>query len=86
MAALIRSVLLLLTLLLILLLGVTHGLRGLVVAGAAIVAWSARETRAWRVAEAFLVRLTGSRRRAGVTVLSVIIVVMVAFNVYQATH
>ena len=86
MAALIRSALLLLAFVIILILGVVHGLRGLVVAGAIILAWAAKDTRAWKSTETFLVRLTGSRRRAGVTVLSVIIVVMVAFNVYQATH
>jgi hypothetical protein len=84
--ALIRSALLLFALIVILILGVAHGLRGLVVAGAIILAWAAKETRVWKSGEAFLVRVTGSRRRAGVTVLGVIIAAMVAFNVYQATH
>ena len=86
MAALIRSALLLAALILILVLGVAHGLRGLAVAGAVILVWTAKDTRVWQRTEAFLVRITGSRRRAGVTVLSVVIVVMIAFNVYQATH
>jgi hypothetical protein len=86
MAPVIRSALLLGMLILILILGLAHGLRGFVVAGAIILAWAAKDTRVWKRSEAFLVRVTGSRRRAGITVLSAVIVVMVAFNLYEATH
>ena len=56
------------------------------VAGVIIALWTAKDSRAWKATEAFLVRLTGSKRRAAVAVLAVIIIVVLGFDVYQATR
>jgi nicotinamide riboside transporter PnuC len=82
----IRSVLVAILLVAVLIIGIAHGTRGLVVAGVIILAWSAKDSRAWKAAEAFLVRLTGSRRRAAVLVMAVVIVVVLVFDVYQASR
>jgi hypothetical protein len=82
----IRSVLVALLLIAVLILGIAHGIRGLLVAGAVVLAWGAKDSPAWKISEAFLVRLTGSKRRAAVAVMGAVIVVMLAVDVYQATH
>jgi hypothetical protein len=61
----------------------THGLRGLAVVAVLLLLVSAPRTRAWIIAEGFLVRLTGSRRRAAVLVMSTVIVILLAFEVYS---
>jgi uncharacterized membrane protein len=63
-----------------------HGLRGLVVVAILLLVASAPRTRAWNVAERFLVRLTGSRRRAAVLVMSTVIIILLAFEVYSLLH
>jgi hypothetical protein len=86
MTTLIRSGLLLLLFVLVLIVGISHGLRGLAVAGVVFLIWALRDTRAFRSGEAFLIRLTGSRSRAWITALSVVIVALVAVDVYQTLH
>ena len=70
----------------VLIIGIVHGTRGLVVAGVIIALWTAKDSRAWKATEAFLVRLTGSKRRAAVAVMAVVIIVVLGFDVYQATR
>ena len=70
----------------VLIIGIAHGTRGLVVAGVIIAVWTAKDSRAWKATEAFLVRLTGSKRRAAVAVMAVVIIVVLGFDVYQATR
>lgn len=82
--ALLRSTLVLALMIVALILGAAHGARGLAVAGAAILAWAAKDSAAWRRGEAVLVRLTGSRRRAAIAVLGTVIVVLITVNVLQA--
>lgn len=61
-----------------------HGLRGIaVVVGVAVLA-SAVQTRAFRTTERALVRLTGSRQRAAMAVMGLVIVVVVAVSVIEA--
>lgn len=61
-----------------------HGLRGIaVVVGVAVLA-SAVQTRAFRTTERALVRLTGSRQRAAMAVMGLVIVVVVAVTVIEA--
>jgi hypothetical protein len=86
MSAMIRSLLLLLLFALVLIVGIAHGLRGLAVAGVFILLWAAKDTRAFRASETFLARLTGSRRSAWLTVAVIVIVAVVAVDVYGALH
>ncbi len=61
-----------------------HGLRGIaVVVGVAVLA-STVQTRAFRTTERALVRLTGSRQRAAMAVMGLVIVVVVAVTVIEA--
>jgi hypothetical protein len=63
-----------------------HGVRGLLIAVVLLVAVSAPRTRTWRTVEYYLVRLTGSRRRAAVLALSVVLVLMVSVDIYEFVH
>jgi hypothetical protein len=58
----------------------THGVRGVVVLIAIVLAVTVPRTAVWRYCERWLVRLTGSRRRAAVVVLTVIIFAGLAVN------
>lgn len=81
---LIRSLLLFGVLVLCTALIAAHGLRGIaVVVGVAVLA-SAVQTRAFRTTERALVRLTGSRQRAAMAVMGLVIVVVVAVSVIEA--
>src|SRR5205823_13018609 len=55
---------------------VAHGLRGVAALVVLLLLVSAPRTRAWSVSERALVRLTGSRKRAAILVMSVVIVVV----------
>lgn len=63
-----------------------HGVRGVVFVIVIMLVATLPQTGAWRVTERALVRLTGSRRRATVLVLGVVICVLVVVNVYQYTQ
>lgn len=63
-----------------------HGLRGLVVLAVVLVLASAPRTRVWQAAERALVRLTGSRKRAAILVLSLTILVLLAIDLYSLAH
>lgn len=80
---LIRAVLLVAALLLCTALIAGHGLRGIAVVAGAVVLASAVRTRGFRAAERTLVRITGSRQRALLLIMSVMIAAMVAASVIQ---
>lgn len=63
-----------------------HGVRGVAIVVFLIMLASLPRSRPYQVAEYWLVRITGSRRRAFVVFMSFLIVVLVAFNVYELTH
>jgi hypothetical protein len=86
MGGVVRSLLVLLLFALLLIVGVAHGLRGLAFAGVFILAWAAKDTRAFKTIEGVMIRITGSRRAAWITVLGIIIVVVVALDVFHALH
>jgi hypothetical protein len=61
-----------------------HGLRGIAIVVAVAVLASAVRTQAFRATEQALVRLTGSRQRAAMLVMGLVIVVIVAVSVIEA--
>lgn len=61
----------------------THGFRGVVALVVLLLVVSVPRTRAWQATEQTLVRVTGSRRRAAVLVMSVIIVAVLAVDIYS---
>ncbi len=63
-----------------------HGIRGLAIVVFLVLLASLPRSRPYQIAEYWLVRITGSRRRAAVVVMSVLIAALVAFNVYTLTH
>jgi hypothetical protein len=63
-----------------------HGIRGLAIVVFLVMIATLPRSRPYQIAEYWLVRMTGSRRRAAVIVMSVIIALLVAFNVYELTH
>jgi hypothetical protein len=63
-----------------------HGVRGVAVLILLLMLASAPRTRTWSATERTLVRLTGSRRRAAVLVMSTVIVVVLAVDVYSLVH
>jgi hypothetical protein len=63
-----------------------HGIRGLAIVIFLVMVASLPRSRVYAIAEYWLVRITGSRRRAAVAFMTFIIVVLVAFNVYSLTH
>lgn len=60
-----------------------HGVRGVVLVIAIMAVATLPQTRIWQVTERSLVRLTGTRRRAAVLVMAIVIGVTIAVNVYQ---
>lgn len=65
---------------------VAHGARGVAALAVLILVVSVPRTRAWSMAEGALVRLTGSRKRAAILVLSTIIVAVLAVDAYSLLH
>lgn len=63
-----------------------HGIRGIAVVTALVVVYSLTRTRAWRSGESWMVRLTGSRKRAAAVVLGAIIALTVAVNLVTFIH
>lgn len=63
-----------------------HGIRGVAIVVFLILLASLPRSRPYQFAEYWLVRITGSRRRAFIVFMSFLIVVLVAFNVYELTH
>jgi hypothetical protein len=63
-----------------------HGIRGIAVLVVLLLLVSAPRTRTWSVTERALVRLTGSRKRAAIVVMSTVIVVVLAVDVYSLVH
>ena len=87
MYGLIRSLLLFAIVVVVVVLVAVHGfIRGLVVLVALAVVTTVPRTQAWRVSEQWLVRVTGSRRRAALVVLLVVIGALAVVNFYNITH
>jgi nitrate reductase NapE component len=82
-ATMIRFLLLLVALVLSVALVAAHGVRGLVFLMILALAATLPQTRAWKIAERPLVRITGSRARAATLVMAVTITALVAVNLYQ---
>lgn len=83
MHALLRIGMLLVILMLAAWLTAAHGLRGLAVVLVVAVLTVVPRTRAWRMGERVLVRLTGSRRRAAALVMAVLVCGLIAVNLYD---
>lgn len=60
----------------------THGTRGFLFLIALALLATLPQTRAWKVSERWLVRLTGSRKRAAALVLVVLIAGLAIVNLY----
>jgi hypothetical protein len=86
MTGLLRLGLLLVALLVCGALIAAHGVRGIILVIAIMMAATLPQTRAWRVTEHALVRLTGTRRRAAVLLMAIVVGVLIAVNVYQFTQ
>jgi hypothetical protein len=87
MYGLIRSLLLFAIVVVVVVLVAVHGfIRGLVVLVALAVVTTVPRTQAWRVGEQWLVRVTGSRRRAALVVLLVVIGALAVVNFYNIMH
>lgn len=80
---LLRPLLALAALLICLWLVAAHGVRGILILVAVAAATTLPRTKPWRMAESWLVRLTGSRQRAAALVFGAVIAVAAAVNVYQ---
>lgn len=83
LAALIRFLLLLAVIAAALGLALTHGVRGFAIVLAAAVLAAAVRMPFFRRIAGWLVRLTGSRRRAAVLVMVVLIGALLAVNIYD---
>lgn len=83
---LIRGALLGGVLLLCVILIAAHGLRGIAIVVGGILLISAVQTTAFRTVERALVRLAGSRQRAAMLVMGLVIAVVVAVTVIEATR
>jgi len=83
---LIRFLLLLAALVIGAALVVAHGIRGVAALVVLLLLVSAPRTRAWNITERALVRLTGSKKRAAILVMSVVIVAVLAVDVYSLAH
>jgi hypothetical protein len=64
----------------------THGIRGVAILVVLLLLVSAPRTRAWGLVERALVRLTGSRKRAAILVMALVIVVVLAVDLYSLLH
>ena len=65
---------------------VAHGIRGVAALVVLLLLVSAPRTRTWNITERALVRLTGSKKRAAILVMSVVIVAVLAVDVYSLAH
>ena len=84
---LIRTVLLCAMVAACILLIATHGfVRALILFMALIVVTVLPKTRAWQIGEKWLVRMTGSRRRAALVALLTLIAVLAVINIYNIAH
>jgi hypothetical protein len=61
----------------------THGVRGVAVLVVLLLLMSARRSRPWIMVERALVQLTGSRKRAAILAMTVVIVVVLAVDVHS---
>ena len=87
MPGLIRSLLFFAILVAVVILVAMHGfVRALALAMALALVTTVPKTRGWKMVERWLVRLTGSRRRAAVLALVVVVGVLAAVNVYSYLH
>ena len=87
MSGLLRLALLLAALALFAWLVAAHGvIRTFTIVIAVALVLSVPRTRAWQLGERWLVRLTGSRRRAAVLVMVLIIGTLAVVNLYNLTH
>jgi len=87
MHGLVRSLLLFAIVVVVVVLVAVHGfIRGLVVLVALAVVTTVPRTQTWRVSERWLVRVTGSRRRAALVVLLVVIGALAVVNFYNIMH
>lgn len=86
MAIVMRSLLLLAALLLAVYIVAAHGARGIGFLILLALATTLPRTRGWRITERRLVQLTGSRRRAVIVVMGVMIGTLTAVNLYQLVH
>ncbi len=87
MLALIRLLLPIAALVLFALLVATHGIvRSVFIAVAVTLLITVPRTRAWKTGERWLVRLTGSRRRAAAVAMFMVIGTVAAVNIYHLTH
>jgi hypothetical protein len=87
MSGLIRLALLLVAIVLFAFLVAAHGvIRAFIILVAVTLVLTAPRTRAWQMGERWLVRLTGSRRRAAVLVMVLVIATLTAVNLYNLIH
>ncbi|MBV9281185.1 MAG: hypothetical protein JOZ41_13975 [Chloroflexi bacterium] len=87
MSTLIRSLLLFALFVCVVILVAAHGfVRAVAVLMALVVVTTLPKTRAWQMGERWLVRITGSRRRAALVALLVVIGALAVINIYNITH
>lgn len=86
MTGLLRSALVSLALLVLTILLLLHGTRGVLVLMAIVVATTLPRTRLFQAAERALVRLTGSRRRAAALAAITVIAALAVINIVQLMH
>lgn len=86
MYALIRLLLLIVAVIVSVAIIAAHGARGIGFLVLIALAMTVPRSRVWRTGERWLVRATGSRRRAAAVVLAVLIGALVAINVYEFVH
>ncbi len=87
MYGLVRSLLFLAVVVVLVVLVAAHGfVRALALLMVLALLTTAPRTQAWQTGERWLVRITGSRRRAALVVLLVLIGALAAVNVYNITH
>ena len=83
MKPVLRSALLLVVLVVAALIVVAHGVRGAISLIVVVLALSLPRTAAWRAVERPLVRFTGSRQRAYVLTLALVLGLLAVINVYE---
>jgi hypothetical protein len=86
MPTLIRFGLLIMVLLVSTVIIATHGVRGVAFVVVLMAVLTVPQTRAWAIGERWMVRLTGSRRRAAALILAIIVGALIAINIYELVH
>lgn len=86
MSVVIRLVLLVLALIVCGWIIAAHGVRGVVLLVIIGLLVSVPQTRGWKYAERWLVKLTGSRQRAAALVLGIVILILAAVNLLPLVH